>query len=71
MIDDAQLGVIEQNIRDGRSLDDSLLAAGVQPSLQVKIWLKENHYQRLTDAKKGEGHAEAQAELRKQLQGSG
>lgn len=71
MLSEAQLDVVEQNIKDGRSLDDSLLAAGVQPSLQVKIWLKENHYQRLTDAKKGEGHSEAQAELRKQLTGSG
>lgn len=71
MIDDAQLDVVERELKRGSSFDSALLAAGIQPSLQIKIWLQKNHYQRLTDAKKGEGHTDAQAELRKQLQGSG
>lgn len=64
MLTDAQIAEVVELIQGGSGLKAALLQIGVDPTLSVMVWLQSNHYDRLTDAKHGEGHAQAQAALR-------
>lgn len=71
MLTTEQVTKVADALGAGQGLKAALLdVTGAEPSIQLLTWLKNNHYELLTDAKHGQGHASAQAALREaQLHG--
>jgi hypothetical protein len=67
-----QLAEIVANVQDGCGIRDAIRETiGEEPSLQLLVWLQDNHYDLLTDAKNGRGYAANQREMREAMKGHG
>lgn len=72
MLTDNQLTEVATLVSSGSGLRAAIAqVTGVDPSIQLMTWLRDNHYQMLTDAKGGAGHAERQAVIREAMKGTG
>ena len=70
MLTEEQLGEVVAAVESGSGLRDAIRAVTHQePSILLITWLRENHYDLLTDAKNGNGHAAAQAAGRQAMKG--
>jgi hypothetical protein len=70
-ITEQHIEIIERNLKLGTNLEQAIVAAGLEANLNTLLYLQQNCYDRLTAAKYGEGHVEAQAAARAAMNGSG
>lgn len=72
MLTDEKIQNIVDRQREGVGLRQSIREViGEEPTLALLTWLLKNHYEVMTDAKFGNGHATRQADLRQQMKGTG
>jgi hypothetical protein len=72
MLSDPELNEIEALVWAGVGIKQAIEQVIEQePTMEMLMWLRANHYQRFTDAKKGEGYSERERALRQQVKGEG
>lgn len=71
MLTDEQVSELASAMAAGSSLRDAVRDVTHQePSLQLLTWLRNTHYELLTDAKKGDGFTKREAEARQMSKGN-